>query len=76
MTHGKDRSTWPELLYRFVEHYKWERQHLKGTPKQFYERIRRQVPSRSRIASLPGVTPKRHGARPPISVGNGDYSLR
>jgi hypothetical protein len=44
MTHGKDRSTWPELLYRFVEHYKWEPQHLKGTTKQFYARIRRQEP--------------------------------
>jgi hypothetical protein len=45
MTHGKARSAWPELLYRFVEHYKWEPQHLAHiTTEQFYERIRRQEP--------------------------------
>lgn len=35
---------WPELLYRFAEHYKWEPAHLcKGQSiEAFYERIRRQ----------------------------------
>lgn len=30
-------GTWPELLYRFIEHYKWEPQHLKAAA-----RMRRQ----------------------------------
>ena len=25
---GRDRNTWPEQLYRYVEHYFWEPQHL------------------------------------------------
>lgn len=35
-----DSSTWPELVYRFVEHYKWEPQHLNGSVSTFYQRIR------------------------------------
>lgn len=35
-----DPSTWPELVYRFVEHYKWEPQHLNGSVNAFYQRIR------------------------------------
>src|SRR5205823_9314072 len=33
-------GTWPELLYRFIEHYKWEPQHLKAA--DFDARMRRQ----------------------------------
>jgi hypothetical protein len=33
-------GTWPELLYRFIEHYKWEPQHLKAH--DFDARMRRQ----------------------------------
>lgn len=33
-------GTWPELLYRFIEHYKWEPQHLKAD--DFDARMRRQ----------------------------------
>jgi hypothetical protein len=38
------RSAWPELVYRLIEHYKWEPQHLcKGqSAAKFYECIRRQ----------------------------------
>lgn len=32
-------GTWPELLYRFIEHYKWEPQHLKVA--DFEARMRR-----------------------------------
>jgi len=28
MNYQPNRNTWPELLYRFIEHYKWEPQHL------------------------------------------------
>jgi hypothetical protein len=43
--HGKDRSRWPELLYRLVEHYKGEPQWLKGMSfEQFYKMIRRHEP--------------------------------
>lgn len=35
-------GSWPNLVYRFVEHYKWERQHLEGTVEEFSSRIRRQ----------------------------------
>ena len=30
---GRDRHTWPEQLYRYVEHYFWEPQHLIKTQK-------------------------------------------
>ena len=30
---GRDRDTWPEQLYRYVEHYFWEPQHLIKTEK-------------------------------------------
>jgi hypothetical protein len=33
-------GTWPELLYRFIEHYKWEPQHLRAD--DFDARMRRQ----------------------------------
>ena len=36
------QGTWPELMYRFIEHYKWEPQHLEGTVEEFDARIRRQ----------------------------------
>jgi hypothetical protein len=38
-----DRGAWPELIYRLVEHYKWETQHLcRGQPaSEFYAKIRR-----------------------------------
>ena len=39
-----ERNRWPELVYRLIEHYKFEPQHLckgEGIP-TFYERIRRQ----------------------------------
>lgn len=41
---GTDRDTWPELAYRFVEHYKWEPQWLyPGKPASvFYRSITRQ----------------------------------
>src|SRR5690242_1453284 len=39
-----ERAVWPELLYRLIEHYKWEPAHLaKGeSVAVFYDRIRRQ----------------------------------
>lgn len=36
------QCSWPDLVYRLVEHYKWEPQHLRGTKAEFDERIRRQ----------------------------------
>ena len=53
---GRDRNIWPEQLYRYVQHYFWEPQHLLKTPKAawragqkgetteeaFYRLIRRQ----------------------------------
>lgn len=38
----KDRDTWPELVYRFVEHYRWEPQHLGPTTAAFNRKIRSQ----------------------------------
>ena len=37
------RSAWPELVYRLIEHYKWEPQHLclGQSADKFYQRIRR-----------------------------------
>src|SRR5262249_16710744 len=42
--HEEDRRAWPELVYRLVEHYKWEPQWLyKGEPAhEFYKGIRQQ----------------------------------
>lgn len=33
---------WPEFVYRLIEHYKWEPQHLRGTVAEFDTRMRRQ----------------------------------
>ena len=42
----KDRNRWPELVYRLIEHYKWEPQHLGIGKKEkvpiFYKRVRQQ----------------------------------
>ena len=38
---GRDRHIWPEQLYRYVEHYFWEPQHLLKT-----EKARRRAESR------------------------------
>ncbi|MGV8041962.1 MAG: hypothetical protein AB2L07_18515 [Thermoanaerobaculaceae bacterium] len=40
MTRGVD--LWPELIYRFVEHYRWEPQHLGPTTAAFYRKVRSQ----------------------------------
>ena len=37
-----DSAAWPEFIYRLVEHYKWEPQHLRGSMAEFDARIRRQ----------------------------------
>lgn len=37
-----DRDSWPEFAYRFVEHYKWEPQHLGPSTADFYRKIRSQ----------------------------------
>lgn len=37
-----DRNIWPELVYRYVEHYRWEPQHLGPDTKAFYRKIRSQ----------------------------------
>lgn len=36
------RDIWPEFVYRYVEHYRWEPQHLGSTVDDFYAKIRRQ----------------------------------
>ena len=35
-----DRDIWPELVYRFVEHYKWEPQHLGPDTASLYRKVR------------------------------------
>lgn len=37
-----DRNSWPEFVYRFVEHYYWERQHLGPNLAAFHRKIRSQ----------------------------------
>lgn len=37
-----DPDSWPELIYRFVEHYRWEPQHLGPDRTGFYRKIRTQ----------------------------------
>ena len=37
-----DRDIWPELVYRFVEHYKWEPQHLGPDTASLYRKVRSQ----------------------------------
>jgi len=37
-----DQDSWPEFVYRFVEHYKWEPQHLGPSTADFYRKIRSQ----------------------------------
>ncbi len=37
-----NRNSWPEFVYRFVEHYKWEPQHLGPSTADFYKKIRSQ----------------------------------
>ncbi len=38
----RDVASWPELIYRFVEHYRWEPQHLGPTTADYYRKIRSQ----------------------------------
>ena len=37
-----DPDVWPELVYRFVEHYRWEPQHLGPDTSAFHRKIRSQ----------------------------------
>ncbi|RMD82346.1 MAG: hypothetical protein D6815_09485 [Candidatus Dadabacteria bacterium] len=37
-----DRDIWPEFVYRYVEHYRWEPQHLGPDTAAFYRKIRSQ----------------------------------
>ncbi len=37
-----DRNSWPEFVYRYVEHYRWEPQHLGPDTTAFYRKIRSQ----------------------------------
>lgn len=37
-----DRNSWPEFVYRYVEHYRWEPQHLGPDTSAFYRKIRSQ----------------------------------
>ncbi len=37
-----DRNSWPEFVYRYVEHYRWEPQHLGPGTTAFYRKIRSQ----------------------------------
>ena len=42
-TNGKDPAAWPEFIYRLIEHYKWEPQHLRrGSMAEVNARMRRQ----------------------------------
>ena len=37
-----NRDSWPEFVYRFVEHYRWEPQHLGPDTTAFYRKVRSQ----------------------------------